>query len=32
MQEHGLLTARLSRLLRWANPRKGGAMEPQAAE
>ncbi|QZH75309.1 MAG: protein-S-isoprenylcysteine methyltransferase [Erythrobacter sp.] len=32
MEEHGLLTSRLSRLLRWANPRKGRAMEPQAAE
>ena len=33
MQEHGLLTARLAKLLRWANPRKGqGRLEPQAAE
>ncbi len=32
MEEHGLLTSRLVRLFRWANPRKAGAMEPQAAE
>lgn len=33
MQEHGALTARLAKLLHWANPRKGqGRLEPQAAE
>ncbi|WP_271079680.1 methyltransferase family protein [Aurantiacibacter sp. MUD61] len=33
MQEHGVITSRLAKLLHWANPRKGqGRMEPQPAE
>ncbi len=32
MQENGVVTARLARLLRWANPRKGTGQLPQPAE
>jgi len=32
MQENGVITARLARLLHWANPRKGSGLHPQPAE
>ena len=32
MQQHGAITSRLARLLRWANPRKGSGAVPQPAE
>jgi len=32
MQENGVITARLAKLLRWANPRKGAGIQVQPAE
>ncbi|WP_173425744.1 methyltransferase family protein [Aurantiacibacter marinus] len=32
MEDNGVITARLARLLRWANPRKGAGIQAQPAE